>query len=487
MAWRGSRCAASSQRNRGSARVAAVTWTAATRPDRCSPVAHERQVRVEPFPGPGDRVGAAVQPRQVPAHGEEAEDDGRDAEQQPEQGHAVSGHAAPAGAHETARRDRPAEHPGRYADRRQQPGELRGQREQPDDHSQRRQRADPHPAGRGLDRLRGPLDRPLHDGAVRLDRPLGDDRVVVARLPVVNRRPAGLDPFHPLGVVDLLGGFLVRRPVTVYAEPRHGRPPSPIPCLRCWGTQRRWSLHRTMGGMADRLTEYHPMEYADFSGEIPAGEYGGGRMTIYDRGTYTTEKWRDNEVIVVLDGERGCGRYLLFQTRGKDWKIHPMDGPLPEDDDAWGYELDWPGVRALAAVSGGRLRLTPGEHEYPLLRPLGEALAPIECLLDGVVVAFDRAGTVRPPTEADQHYLAVDLLWLDGVPTLELPYERRRELLADLGIAGPRWQTPPHFPGGGEFALAASADQGTPGVLAKRLDSPYQPGRRSRRWLRISR
>jgi len=255
-------------------------------------------------------------------------------------------------------------------------------------------------------------------------------------------------------------------------------------------------------------TEDHPMEYADFSGEIPAGEYGGGRMTIYDRGTYTTEKWRDNEVIVVLDGERVCGRYVLFQTRGKDWMIHRMDGPppgwtpmpedlapmqptrtakLPEDDDAWGYELDWPGVRALAAVSGGRLRLTPGEHEYPLLRPLGEALAPIECLLDGVVVAFDRAGTVRPPTEADQHYLAVDLLWLDGVPTLELPYERRRELLAELGIAGPRWQTPPHFPGGGEFALAASADQGTPGVLAKRLDSPYQPGRRSRRWLRISR
>ena len=76
-------------------------------------------------------------------------------------------------------------------------------------------------------------------------------------------------------------------------------------------------------------TEDHPMEYADFHGEIPAGEYGAGRMTIYDKGTYTTEKWRDNEVIVVLHGQQASGRYVLFQTRGKDWMIHRMDGPPP--------------------------------------------------------------------------------------------------------------------------------------------------------------
>ena len=68
---------------------------------------------------------------------------------------------------------------------------------------------------------------------------------------------------------------------------------------------------------------------------------------------------------------------------------------------------------------------------------------------------------------------------------MELPYERRRELLAGLAVAGPYWQTPPYFAGGGEFALAASADQGAPGILAKRLDSPYLSGRRTRRWLRV--
>jgi bifunctional non-homologous end joining protein LigD len=256
-------------------------------------------------------------------------------------------------------------------------------------------------------------------------------------------------------------------------------------------------------------TEDHPMEYADFHGEIPAGEYGAGRMTIYDKGTYTTEKWRDREVIVVLRGERVSGRYVLFQTHGKDWMVHRMDPPppgwtpmpelvlpmrptrsreLPEDDEAWGYELDWPGIRAIAYVSGGRLRLTEGEAEvtsrYPKLRAMAEALAPVECVLDGVLVGFDNAGKVGPE---GSHYLAVDLLWLDGVSTVDLPYERRRELLNELGVAGPQWLTPPHFTGGGAFARTAARDQGAPGVVAKRLDSPYQPGRSSRQWRTIRR
>jgi bifunctional non-homologous end joining protein LigD len=271
-------------------------------------------------------------------------------------------------------------------------------------------------------------------------------------------------------------------------------------------------------------TEDHPMEYADFEGEIPAGEYGGGRMRIYDRGTYTTQKWRDDEVVVELRGERSSGRYVLFRTKGRDWMIHRMDGPppgwapppevvapmvatraaaLPDEDEAWGYELDWPGPRSIGYVQGGRLRLTLGEREvtvgYPELRPMGEALAPTECVLDGVLVAFDEAGKVGPArdpvtdaTEARRrstrepvHYLATDLLWLDGVSTVDLPYGRRRELLADLDITGPHWQTPPYFPGGGRFAIEASRAQGVPGVLAKRADSPYVPGRRSRQWLRV--
>jgi bifunctional non-homologous end joining protein LigD len=275
-------------------------------------------------------------------------------------------------------------------------------------------------------------------------------------------------------------------------------------------------------------TEDHPLEYADFHGEIPAGEYGAGRMIIYDRGTYVTEKWRDNEVIVVLRGDRVSGRYALFHTSNRDWMIHRMDPPepgwtampesirpmlatparrLPDDDEAWGYELIWDGLRAVAQVSGGQLRLVSGDDReitttYPEVRGLAEALAPIDCVLDGVIVSFDSAGHVsrtelaprigitdavaarRLASRAPVQLLVFDLLWLDGRSTLDLPYADRRQLLTGLDVAGDRFLTPPHFAGGGSYALQASRDQHAGGIIAKRLNSPYRPGP-SRNWLKI--
>lgn len=274
-------------------------------------------------------------------------------------------------------------------------------------------------------------------------------------------------------------------------------------------------------------TEDHPVEYLDFHGEIPAGEYGGGRMTIHDRGTYRCEKWRDDEVVVVLAGKRTRGRYVLFATGGKDgrdWLVRRTDPPppgwtsmpehlrpmrptrtarLPADPAAWGYELRWDGTRALAYVSGGRLRLhTAADEEvtgaYPWLRAMAEALAPTEAVLDGVLVDIDPGGRVRPPragrpgragrggtpgrADPTGQYLLVDLLWLDGAASLDVPYAQRRELLDGLAASGPHWQTTPWFPGAGPETLAAARAQGLPGVLAKRLDARYEPGRRSPQW-----
>ncbi len=129
-------------------------------------------------------------------------------------------------------------------------------------------------------------------------------------------------------------------------------------------------------------TEDHPLEYASFAGDIPASEYGGGNVMLWDRGRYETEKWSDREVMVVLHGQRARGRYVLFATgrSGRDWMIHRMDPPrrpdwerLPESvepmlatdgrlppqakDAEWAYEFDWDGIRAIAYVDGGRLRL----------------------------------------------------------------------------------------------------------------------------------
>jgi bifunctional non-homologous end joining protein LigD len=246
-------------------------------------------------------------------------------------------------------------------------------------------------------------------------------------------------------------------------------------------------------------TEDHPLEYATFSGEIPHGEYGGGTMTIWDRGTYQTEKWSDREVKIVLHGGRVSGRYVLFQTNGRNWMIHRMDPPadpdyeplperlaamipqprerLPRDQAAYGFEFAWDGRRLLAYVAGGQSRFTDADGRElagpaGLGGPLAAALGSRPAVLDGELVAL----------EGREIYLIFDVLHLDGHALLERPYRERRKLLEELKLASGRWQTAPWFPGDGTAVRTAAREQGLPGVIAKRLDAPYEPGKRSSAW-----
>jgi bifunctional non-homologous end joining protein LigD len=276
-------------------------------------------------------------------------------------------------------------------------------------------------------------------------------------------------------------------------------------------------------------TEDHPLEYLDFHGEIPEGHYGAGTMKIFDRGTYEVHKWRDAEVMITFHGERVRGKYVLFRTGGKNWMIHRMDPPedpdrepMPEklapmlartgktlpDGDEWAYEIKWDGVRAIGYAEGGRLKLESRNGNnvtarYPELRALGRALGTHEAILDGEVVALDENG--RPSFQRLQRrmhltsesmvrrlsqsepvvYMIFDLLWLDGHSLLALTYEQRRERLAALELAGPTWQVPAYHTGNGPGLLEASKAQGLEGLVAKRLDCPYTPGRRTHGWVKV--
>jgi DNA ligase D-like protein (predicted 3'-phosphoesterase) len=248
-------------------------------------------------------------------------------------------------------------------------------------------------------------------------------------------------------------------------------------------------------------TEDHPLEYAAFAGDIPEGEYGGGRVDIWDRGTYDTEKWSEREVKIVLHGARVSGRYVLFRTRGDDWMIHRMDPPadpdaepLPESlrpmrperrarlprADGYAFEFGWGGTRALAFAEYGRVRLRDDAgHDVnerrarPAATTLGEALGSRQALLDGEIVDLD----------GQQVYMIFDLLHLDGRSLLGEPYAARRRALDDIELAGPHWQTAPWFDDDGGAVRAAAREQGLAGVVAKRLDSAYEPGVRSPAWL----
>jgi bifunctional non-homologous end joining protein LigD len=184
-------------------------------------------------------------------------------------------------------------------------------------------------------------------------------------------------------------------------------------------------------------------------------------------------------------------------------------GDLPADQQRWAFEVKWDGVRALAYVKNGQLTLESRNladitARYPELGGMGSAIGTTHrAILDGEVVAFDEAG--RPSfqqLQARMHltgreeirqrqaevpvaYLLFDVLWVDDGWVIERPYAARRELLARLIEPGPTpWQVAPSHTGEGTALAEASRQQGLEGVVAKRLDSPYEPGRRSRWWIK---
>ncbi len=181
-----------------------------------------------------------------------------------------------------------------------------------------------------------------------------------------------------------------------------------------------------------------------------------------------------------------------------------VTGPLPAGP-GWAFEFKWDGVRAIAQLSGGHIRLyarsgTDITAGYPELSGLGTATR--DAVLDGEIVAIDPAGhpsftllaerihvrdaaratalaTSRPVT-----YMIFDVLRLDGGDLTGHTYAERRGVLDALGLAGRHWLTPPMF-ADGEATTAAAGEHGLEGVMAKRLDSVYRPGHRSADWVKV--
>ena len=331
-------------------------------------------------------------------------------------------------------------------------------------------------------------------------------------------------------------------------------------------------------------TEDHPLDYADFAGTIPQGEYGGGTVSIWDAGTYVTEKWRDDEVIVVLQGKRARGRYALIRTKDSSWLMHRMrsqqsqqspphdsvdpgngspGGPAAEDgaiagqgagdgvrvsradpsrrrkdppavrgdlpapptdlrpmlattgtpqdispDHPWRFEGKWDGIRALATVGPAGLTLhsragNDFTRSYTEVAELTELLDGHSAVLDGEIVVLDEAGITsfsrlqqrmnlagardiaRMRREMPVQYWLFDVLWLDGVSLLRKRYDDRRRVLEALPLSGEVCRVPEQLGGSVEEALQGSVRRKWEGIVAKRADSQYMPGRRSRTWFKM--
>lgn len=268
-------------------------------------------------------------------------------------------------------------------------------------------------------------------------------------------------------------------------------------------------------------TEDHPLEYLTFEATIPKGEYGAGKMIIWDTGTYETEKFNDNppdgpakggEVIVTLHGDRIDGRYALIQTDGKNWLAHrtkeqkragvgdlaPMlctEGSVDKlKRTQWAFEGKWDGYRVLVEANHGRLcvRSRRGRDvtgEYPQFKAMAADLGDHHVILDGEAVAL---GESNVPSFSEMQnrkrstrveFWAFDILQLDGRSLLRAKYSDRRRLLEALGEGG-GLIVPDQLPGDGPEAMEHAREKRLEGVVAKRRDSTYQPGRRSQSWVK---
>ena len=373
--------------------------------------------------------------------------------------------------------------------------------------------------------------------------------------------------------------------------------------LVSWAVPRGPTLDPDERRMAMR-TEDHPIEYFDFEGTIPRGEYGAGDVIVWDWGTFTPEETDDaaaalqaGELKFRLDGERLRGRYTIIQTGGKrdafgrksepaqwllihkrdesavdgwDAEQHPTSvktgrtndevaagvepssiapppsvepepdlsaarpAPLPDfvkpmlaiqtdgafDDPDWLYEIKLDGYRVEAVVSPKGVRLWTRNRidaatYFPDLVGPSDWITAREAVVDGEVVALDPEGrpdfsllqdrtglrglegaTGRrspegPRLTADERraiplaYMVFDLLHLDGSSLLDVPLEERKRLLRRVIRPHPVVRYAAHVVGEGEAFVRAAADRGLEGVVAKRRASHYEPGKRSRDWLKI--
>lgn len=300
-------------------------------------------------------------------------------------------------------------------------------------------------------------------------------------------------------------------------------------------------------------TEDHPLEYLDFHGVIPRGEYGGGRMTIWDRGTYETEKWREDEVIVRFHGRTLTGRYALIRTRADQWLMHLMrdqppestpparagvgsvrdapsraepspgvpgrraegnggqrrsEAPFPRDlapmlatagevagldPGQWCFETKWDGFRVMAVIDGDDLVLrsrsgTDVTARYPRFAAAAAELSGHRVVLDGEMVVFDDDGvpdiSLLQADPARAEFVAFDVLYLDGTSLVRKRFADRRRVLEALAATASSLLVPPPLADNGADAVRLSAERGLEGVLAKRFDSVYLPGRRGQSWIK---
>lgn len=271
--------------------------------------------------------------------------------------------------------------------------------------------------------------------------------------------------------------------------------------------------------------EDHPLEYVNFEGAIPKGEYGGGMMWKFAQGRYEITKQKKDGFYFRLQSREMNGEFRTYQTKENQWLLERVDSPqvdwlrdpiepmlarpaekLPSSDD-YVFEVKWDGLRALVSLDEGQVRIYGRKgmdftKQFPELLVPEQAFRATSALFDGEIVCLDAQGRPvfkdvihRMHQKADgaierakaKHPAACylfDCLYLDGRPIVNEPLTRRREWLADAIKKDSPYRVSEFVEDGAAF-FEAVKQIGLEGVMAKQRNGTYQPGKRTDAWLKI--
>jgi bifunctional non-homologous end joining protein LigD len=271
--------------------------------------------------------------------------------------------------------------------------------------------------------------------------------------------------------------------------------------------------------------EDHPLDYVNFEGAIPKGEYGGGMMWKFAQGRYQISKEKKDGFYFRLQSRELNAEYRVHNTKENQWllervdnpqvdwtrlKIDPMlsrPAPKPPDSSDYIYEVKWDGIRALISLDEGAIKIQGRSgldltKQFPELLNAEESFRATSAVFDGEIVCLDAAGKphftevihrMHQKTEssieiASAKHPAVcylfDCLYLDGRPIMNEPLVRRKEWLQDLIKKESSYRLSESVEDGVGLYEAVKA-MGLEGIMAKQRTSTYLPGKRNDSWLKI--
>ena len=271
-------------------------------------------------------------------------------------------------------------------------------------------------------------------------------------------------------------------------------------------------------------TEDHPLEYLNFDGIIPKGEYGAGKMWIYARGKYEITKQKKDGFYFKLKSPELNAEYRTYETGKKQWLLERVDKPQidwlndkvefmlagtrsePFTTNEWVYEVKWDGIRAMISVDEDKVTIrSRNGHDITMQFPElanPDSFRVASGLFDGEIVCLDSSGRpsfknvinrMQQSTEGGVKRAAAkhpvfcyvfDVLNCDGRALINEPLLKRREWLIDSIMKEQPYRVSEIVDEGAEL-FAAAGQLGLEGIMAKDINGKYLPGKRTTSWYKI--